>query len=301
MISGLVFNIQSYCVHDGPGIRTTVFLKGCPLRCWWCHNPESQSVEPEISLDPSRCIRCGACLAVCPGVAASVEESAAAVDRAACIHCGRCAEVCSAQARENVGQTMTVAQVMDRVLRDRLFYEDSGGGMTLSGGEPLMQPEFAHALLAACRVEEIPTAVDTCGYTARETLESIAQVTDLFLYDLKTLDDRLHRMYTGVSNGLILSNLERLGRIHSQIWVRIPVVPDHNDDPAAIVQTARFAASIPGVRQIHLLPYHPLASHKSARFGMQDRMNGTPSPSVRAMTELAEQLRCVEIPVLIGG
>ena len=301
MIRGLVFNIQSYSVHDGPGIRTTVFLKGCPLRCWWCHNPESQSVEPEVALDPARCIRCGACLDVCPGPAMTFGDAEPTVDRAGCIRCGRCAQACMTQAREMVGREMTVPEVMDRILRDRLFQEDSGGGVTLSGGEPLMQPEFARVLLEACRAEEIPTAVDTCGFAPEEDLESIARVTDLFLYDLKTMDDHKHRRYTGVSNRLVLSNLERLGRVHPQIWVRIPVVPGYTDDPATIVEAARFAASIPGVRQLHLLPFHPLAAHKAARVGMHAWMKGTPRPTSEQMAALAERLEFVKIPVLIGG
>ena len=222
MHSGLIFNIQRYSLHDGPGIRTTVFLKGCPLRCVWCHNPEGIDHEPEIFRDASRCIACGRCREGCPGRgAAPMGLDGHGPDEAArCIRCGTCAQQCPAEARRFVGRHVTVAETMAEIARDTLFYEESAGGVTLSGGEPLLQPDFALAVLETCRKREIHTGVDTSGYVPRETRLAAACWTDLFLYDLKTLDDELHRQFTGVSNRLSLDNLRAVVQVHANIWLR---------------------------------------------------------------------------------
>lgn len=204
MSSGLVFNIQKYSIQDGPGIRTTVFLKGCPLRCWWCHNPESLSPKPEIVILEARCRLCGECLQVCPNDAIFAENGGFRYDVEACALCGTCVEACPSGARQMVGTRMTVPEVMAEISKDRIFYDDSRGGVTFSGGEPLMQPRFLRDLLAACRAQSIHTTVDTCGFGTREYLLSIAPLTDLFLYDLKAIDEAKHLQYTGVSNSSIL-------------------------------------------------------------------------------------------------
>ena len=269
MESGLIFNIQRYSVEDGPGIRTTVFLKGCPLRCAWCHNPEGLASEPEIYVIESMCLACGKCRQVCP---VSLVEKARSPEPlpprvAGCQLCGACVEECPPHARRMVGQSMTVTQVLDVILRDRVFFEDSGGGVTFSGGEPLMQPAFLLGLLQACRAQGIHTVVDTSGLAPYEHLLAIAPLVDLFLYDLKLMDDAAHRRYTGVSNRLILENLSKLGRVHRQIWLRVPCVAGVNDQAGELRGAAQFAASVPGVRQVTLLPFHWLGMHKRRRIG----------------------------------
>ena len=290
MQSGLVFNLQRYSLQDGPGIRTTVFLKGCPLRCWWCHNPEGLAAAPEIVVMSERCIKCGKCREACPVTAAGGD----------CTGCGACADACPTAARQRVGRPMTVADVLAEVLKDRIFYDESGGGVTFSGGEPLAQPEFLLELLQACRAREIPTAVDTCGFAARDDLLAAARWTDLFLYDLKILDDARHRQYTGISNVTILENLAALGRVHRNIWVRVPVVPGFNDAADDLAATVCLAASVPGVKQVNLLPYHKTGAHKLPRVGRAAAAVAVP-PSSDFMEELAERLRTFGLPVVAGG
>jgi len=231
--TGLVFNIQRFSIHDGPGIRSTVFLKGCPLRCWWCHNPEGQSPQPELSLIQARCVRCGRCQEVCPQQAAHAAggngHPRAAYSK--CTLCGACVEACPTEARQMIGRRMRVEQLVAEVLKDRIFFDESGGGVTFSGGEPLMQPEFLAQVLRACRAEQVHTALDTCGYAERDQLLELAGMCDLVLYDLKCLDDRRHQQQTGVSNQGILDNLEALAEQHANIWIRVPLIPGLNDQP----------------------------------------------------------------------
>jgi len=299
--SGLVFNIQKYSIQDGPGIRTTVFLKGCPLRCWWCHNPESLSPKPEIVILEARCRLCGECLQVCPNDAIFAENGGFRYDVEACALCGTCVEACPSGARQMVGTRMTVPEVMAEISKDRIFYDDSRGGVTFSGGEPLMQPRFLRDLLAACRAQSIHTTVDTCGFGTREYLLSIAPLTDLFLYDLKAIDEVKHLQYTGVSNSSILENLLALGRVHSNIWIRLPLIPGLNDDDGQLEATARFAASIPGVRQINVLPYHKTAIHKFRRLGRPYRLEQIPDPTPEHLERVRQKLGAFGLTVKTGG
>jgi pyruvate formate lyase activating enzyme len=301
MRTGVVFNIQKYSIHDGPGIRTTVFLKGCTLRCWWCHNPESQAVEPEVSLTENLCTQCGQCVEVCPQSNGAQSAILPYVDRQRCIRCGQCVAVCATGARAMVGQSKSVDDVMAEVLKDRIFYDESGGGMTLSGGEPLMQPAFCRAVLEACRSEAVHSAVDTCGYVESQDLLAVAPLTDLFLYDIKVMDEQRHLEHTGASNGLILENLRALSRVHDNIWVRIPVVPGLNDNVQDLQEAARFCATLDGVRQVNLLPHHELGSHKSERIGKAMPVVSVASPSPQQMETLAEAIRGFGLPVQIGG
>ncbi len=298
--TGVVFDIKQFSLHDGPGIRTTVFLKGCVLRCWWCHNPESQSSEAEVSFLRGRCTRCGQCRAVCPqgGPPEMADGKAGAI---VCIRCGACVERCPSQARQMVGRRITAGDVVGEAMKDRIFYDDSGGGVTFSGGEPLAQPQFLAELLRACRARGLHTAVDTCGFAPRRDLLAIAALADLFLYDLKALDPHRHRQGVGQSNALIVENLQALGRVHGNVWVRVPVVPGFNDDPGELNAIVGFAASVAGVRQINLLPFHKAGFHKSAGLGRPDSLPAMPCCSAGALERTAEALRTHGVPIKVGG
>jgi pyruvate formate lyase activating enzyme len=279
-VTGRVLNIQRFCLHDGPGIRTTIFLQGCPLRCWWCHNPESQPVEPLLLTDPAQCVRCGACAEVCPQGKDHGPQPALPFVPERCTRCGACLEACPTGGRELEGGPRDVAEVMREVLADRGYYQESGGGVTISGGEPLLQPEFLLPLLAACRAEGLHTALDTSGFASWERLAAAAALADLVLYDVKTVDDRAHQRHTGVSNRPILDNLARLAAVHGEIWVRVPVVPGVNDTPAAIREIGEFLWPLTTIRRVDMLPYHPLG---------QDKRRGGTAPAATA-TPTAEQM-----------
>ncbi len=299
---GTVFNISRYAIHDGPGIRTTLFLKGCPLSCWWCHNPEGISPEPELSLRLNRCIRCGTCVEHCPNHAISIlEDEDVARDEPKCQLCFECARVCPADAREIVGKTMTVAEVMAEVRKDVAFYDESGGGVTFSGGEPLMQPAFLIELLDACGECGIHRAVDTSGYAAKETVLEVARRTDLFLYDIKIMDPAKHRKYTGTSNERILDNLKALSCRDVDIRIRVPLLPGINDDQDNIERTGAFLQMLHRVFYVDILPYHAIAAGKYERFGYTNRLNGLGAPEPARVREVADILSSYGLCVTIGG
>jgi pyruvate formate lyase activating enzyme len=295
----MVFDIRRYSIHDGPGIRTTVFLKGCALSCQWCHNPESQARGPELMLLPGRCIRCGACVEACERGAASLTEAGPAADRAACATCGTfaCAAACVTGAREVAGKPMSVAQVVAEVARDLPFYERSGGGATLSGGEPMRQPRFTAALLAALKARGIHTALDTCGHTAWAALERVRAHVDLFLYDLKLVDEARHRRFTGVSNRRILANLRALSERGHRIVLRLPVVPGINDDDANLRGVAALAAGLPRLEGVELLPYHRIGADKYVRLGRPYALERTDLPAATRLEAIATELRAAGLPV----
>ncbi len=301
MTGGIVFDIKKFSIHDGPGIRTTVFFKGCPLSCWWCHNPESQTLEPERVYWENRCIRCGACQEVCEQEAISFEGDYPLTDGERCTLCGSCVQVCYAQAREIVGREMMVAQVIAEIERDIPFYEESGGGVTFSGGEPLSQLGFLLALLQACQERDIHTAVDTCGFAPWESFDRIREQVGLFLYDLKLMDDLQHRKFTGVSNDLVLKNLQALSRRGHHIVLRIPVIPGINDDEGNLGQMGAFAAGLPHLDRVDILPYHHAAMSKYERLDKSYDLTQARPPSDERMAEVAEALRGFGLPVKIGA
>jgi pyruvate formate lyase activating enzyme len=301
MASGIVFDIKRFSIHDGPGIRTTVFLKGCPLRCAWCHNPESQRPEPQIMLRPSRCIVCGACVDECPEGAISWNESGPVTDRALCLACGVCTETCAGEARELVGREMDAAEVLGEIQRDLAFFDESGGGVTFSGGDPLFQPDFLLTLLQGCKELEIHTAVDTSGAAAWATLDKIRPFVDLFLYDIKLIDDGRHRAATGSSNRVILDNLRRLSEAGASIQLRLAVIPGMNDDEENLRRTAEFAATLPHTRGISLLPFHNTAKDKYGNLGLEYSLAGVRAPDEARMEEIGRLLAGYGLDVSVGG
>jgi pyruvate formate lyase activating enzyme len=301
LTTGLVFDVKRYSIHDGPGIRTTVFLKGCPLSCRWCHNPEGQAPEPELILRVDRCVGCGACLEICTQGAISMDDAVAVTDREKCIVCGACVEVCCSEAREIAGREVTVAQVTAEIERDIAFYDESGGGVTFSGGEPLLQPEFLRALLRACKEKEIHTAVDTCGFSSWETLDNIRELVDVFLYDLKLMDETKHKRFTTVSNELSLRNLQAVSQLGHNILLRVPIIPGINDDDENMHETGVFAAALPSLDRVDLLPYHHTGVEKYNRFNRLYALPEARPPSDERMDELAETLRGFGLQARIGG
>ncbi len=269
-VSGALFDIQRFSIHDGPGIRTTVFLKGCPLQCRWCHNPEGIPPEPQLSCLPEKCLGCGHCAEVCPQGAHDMGPDDHHIDRSQCLVCSRCAEACDAQALEVIGRTATAGETIDEVLRDLPFYETSGGGMTLSGGEPTYQPEFAEALLRHAKEEGLHCCVETSGYTAYKRLDTLRPHTGLFLYDLKETDEARHLEYTGVSVKPILDNLRRLHDTGAAILLRCPIIPGLNDRQDHFEAIATLAQQHSNLQGVELMPYHPLGQSKRERLGMPD-------------------------------
>jgi pyruvate formate lyase activating enzyme len=265
MEKGIVFDIKRYAIHDGPGIRTTVFLKGCSMRCRWCHNPEGISKYPEVVFRKERCRQCGDCVSVCSDGAIQEDGGLRIIDTGKCTLCGKCMDVCSAGALEIVGREMSVSEVMGVIEKDVIFYDESGGGATFSGGEPLFQVAFLRGLLRACRERSIHTTVDTAGFCPYASLESILDWVDLFLYDLKGMDDRVHESCTGVSNRTILENLKRLSAQHKSVVVRLPVVRGVNDGDEAMEAMVGFLRSLENIRRVDLLPFHRFGVSKYSR------------------------------------
>ena len=274
-MKGTVFNIQRFSIHDGPGIRTTVFMKGCPIRCFWCQNPESQSMRPELLFDRGICTGCGACASVCPHGANRIAGASATLDRKLCNGCGACVKPCPPAARKLEGKLMTADEVMATVMKDKAIYKTSGGGITLSGGDPTMQPEFALALLRKSRGSGLNTALETCGHTSWDVLKSLLEYTDFLLFDIKTMDSQRHRTGTGHGNELILENAKKASALDLAMTVRSPMIPGFNDSKEDVEAIARFVTSelmLPAGR-LSLLRYNKYAEGKYERL---DRDNERP-------------------------
>jgi pyruvate formate lyase activating enzyme len=300
-VSGFIFDIKKYAIHDGPGIRTTVFFKGCPLHCQWCQNPESWEKHPELGYRTGRCIRCGQCVEVCTSRATTFIDDRPSTDPDKCTLCGECVDACAAGAREIIGQEMTVEQVMTEVEKDIVFYEQSNGGVTFSGGEPLMQPDFLLALLNQCKTHGIHTAVDTSCCAVLEIIQKIAEKTDLFLCDIKHMDSDIHKRFTGVGNNLILDNIKRLSEVGKEIIIRIPVIPGFNDDRGNIETTGQFAALLSHISKVDLLPYNRGGKEKSARLSTDYKLMQPETPDDEKMSSIAEILEKYGFKVKIGG
>ncbi|MDJ0624280.1 MAG: glycyl-radical enzyme activating protein [Desulfocapsaceae bacterium] len=298
---GTVFAIKRYAIHDGPNIRTTIFFKGCPLSCWWCHNPEGLESAPAMIWNEERCVGCGECVEICPAGSLSAGESGISRDQELCVCCGRCQETCPALAHEATGWQMEVFEVMAEIKKDIPFYDQSGGGVTFSGGEPLSQPAFLLELLQACGELGIHRVVDTSAYADSQILAEIARQTDLFLIDLKHMDSEKHRLYTGVGNELILRNIEMLAGQGAAITVRIPLIEGVNSDEQNMYASAEFLSSLPGVKDIDILPYHDIAVGKYRKLARENRGISFTPLSKERVAECAEIFKKKKLKVQIGG
>ena len=296
MTTGTIFDIKRYAIHDGPGIRTAVFLKGCPLKCWWCHNPEGQGKQVQLIYRANRCRSFKSCVDACP-IGAVHWDGTSVTDWERCDACGKCAEACSAGAREMVGWEVTVESVMAEVERDIPFYDQSGGGVTFTGGEPMFQLDFLRELLAASHQRGIHTIVDTSGYASWESFEAIFPLVDLFLYDLKLMDDLRHRRYTSVSNQRILENLAGLSQKGARIIVRMPLIPGINDDEVNMQSSAAFLSHLPALEGVELMPYHEIGLAKYPALGMNYQLGGITPPSPHAIDGAYAILAGFNLPV----
>lgn len=300
MKTATVTSIKRFAVHDGPGIRTTVFLKGCPLHCLWCHNPEGITALPELAYHEHKCMHCGCCAAVCPTQAHRMENGRHVFDRAKCLSCGACVEPCLGDALTLYGQKMTADEVLKTVLEDRLFYETSGGGLTVSGGEPLLQARFCAELLAMAKKEGLHTAVDTCGAVPQEALALTLRDTDLYLYDFKHPDPARHKALTGMDNARILANLRLLAAEEKPVEIRIPLIPTLNDAPETLRTTGKILAGMKNITRVKVLPYHDYARSKYLSLGMEDTMPRVSPPTDEALDAACDILLSCGVPAISG-
>ena len=301
--SGTIFDIKRFAVHDGPGIRTTVFFKGCPLRCLWCHNPESMKIGRQIVFFENKCIGCGECYKRCTSGALKATPQGRMYVREKCTLCGTCVEYCYAEATVMEGKVVSVEEVIEEVKKDMPFYENSNGGVTLSGGEPTMQAEFCLAVLRESKKAGMHTTLDTSGQVKWETFQKILKYVDLVLYDIKHMDPLKHKEYTGLSNKTILANLKKLDALDIPIEIRIPLIPGVNDSQENLSAVAQFLSDMKNIRRVKLLPYHRLGEGKYERLDMQYRLQDTAPPDKARMEQLTElMVSCIsdEISVVSG-
>lgn len=300
MNKGIVMNIQKYSVHDGPGIRTTIFLKGCPLSCWWCHNPESQNFNFELMFFNDRCVGCGNCKDKCEQGAINIKNGVVTTEDSKCILCGKCTDFCINESRNLVGKEFSAKELLKEIKKDEIFYEESGGGVTFSGGEPLLQIDFLEEMLRLCKEQGIHTTVDTSGYSDFKNFKRILDYTDLFLYDIKHLDDNMHKKYIGVSNELIKENLIKLSELNANIFARIPIIKGINNDEKNIDETIEFLREI-NLEQINLLPYHKMGMEKYERIFKEYKLSGNEKPSKKNIDDLLLKFQQLNTKIKIGG
>ena len=284
-MEGIIAGIKRTAVHDGEGLRTTVFFKGCPLKCIWCHNPESKRTHPEIMYNETKCAHCGKCVTICKKSAHNVNNGVHLYDRSSCIECGECASACVFGAIEMAGKAMDAESVIEEVLRDKVFYDTSGGGLTLSGGEPMMQFDFSYELLALAKEKGLHTCMETCGFAPSEKYEKIAPLVDIFLFDYKVTDPELHKKYTGSDNELILKNLSMLDSLGANTVLRCPIIPTCCDTIEHFLGIASTANKLKNVIEINVEPYHPLGKGKSELLGRDYPLSDISFPSEETVSE----------------
>ncbi len=302
MANSLIFDIKRYAINDGPGIRVVVFFKGCNLHCAWCHNPESISADIEKMYSPAKCIRCGSCVDACPEDAITLTTDGIITDPDLCKSCGKCAEVCPTRAIEMSGKEMTVSEIMDNIEKERVFFDQSGGGVTFSGGEPLIHTEMLIELLEECGKRGIHRAVDTAGNVNTGTILKVAKHTDLFLYDLKLMDPVLHRKWTNSGNERILYNLKAIAGAGSNIIIRIPLIGGVNDTDENIEHTARYISELAGdKKEVHLLPYHNIAMNKYMKLGKAEDFASLHEPDKKTLANAIAIFKKSGIKASVGG
>ena len=302
MSDSLIFDIKRYAINDGPGIRLVIFFKGCNLHCAWCHNPESISAKIEKMYAPAKCIKCGTCVEACTENAITLTPNGIITDPDLCKLCGKCAEVCPTKAIEMSGKVMTVKEIMDIIEGERIFFDQSGGGVTFSGGEPLVHIKMLIELLDECKKRKIHTAIDTAGHASTETILEVAKRTDLFLYDLKMMDDSLHRKWTTKGNDKILRNLKSIAEAGSHIIIRIPLIGGINDTDENIEETAKFISELAGDKKVvHLLPYHSIAENKYMKLGKSDDFEKLIEPDKETLAKAIAKFGEFGIMASVGG
>ena len=302
MPESLIFDIKRYAINDGPGIRVVIFFKGCNLHCAWCHNPESISPKVEKMYAPAKCIKCGTCVEVCPENAITLTSEGIITDPDLCKMCGKCAEVCPTKAIEMSGKVMSDTEIMDIIEKERIFFDQSGGGVTFSGGEPLVHSRMLIRLLDECGNRGIHRAVDTAGNVSTETMLEVAKRTDLFLYDLKLMDSDLHREWTNAGNQKILNNLKAIADAGKHIIIRIPLIGGINDTDENIEQTAKFISELAGEKKlVHLLPYHAIAENKYMKLGKSDDFEKLKEPDKETLDKVIAKFAEYGISASVGG
>ena len=294
----MLMDVKRFAVHDGPGLRTTLFLKGCSLKCIWCHNPEGICRETQMAYYAHKCIGCGECVKVCPTVAHTIDETGHHFDRSKCIFCGACVKACLGEALTLFGRQIDVAEAYEIVTEDALFYRDNGG-VTVSGGEPLFYPDFIAELFARLKTDGIHTAVDTCGNVPWASFEKVLPVTDLFLYDMKHVDPEAHKKLTGADNVRILENLQKLSDLGANIEIRMPLVPGANDDAETLRGIGAFLGKL-NISRMKVLPYHSMARSKYAALGMKDTMPDVESPTDEDLQKAVDLLKSYGVPAISG-